>query len=97
LYPFRLFPPKNKFILKALANNLEHPKFGTDTAAGIQAAREMISQQGRADAPEMIVVITDGRSTNPRNTIVQVCKRKHQKNKKQVFKSPSNVNLIINN
>ncbi|XP_053386408.1 matrilin-2-like [Mercenaria mercenaria] len=60
-----LYPPKNKFILKALANNLEHPKFGTDTAAGIQAAREMISQQGRPDAPQMIVVITDGRSTNP--------------------------------
>lgn len=59
-------------VLKFLAKNLGHPKFGTDTAAGIEAGREMISQQGRPQAPEIIVVITDGRSTNPRNTIVQV-------------------------
>jgi len=69
---FRLFPPKNKFVLKALAKNLAHPKFGTDTALGIEAARDMIREQGRRDAPEMIVVITDGRSTYPANTIIQV-------------------------
>ena len=63
---------QNKIVLKALAKNLAHPKFGTDTAAGIEAARNMINDQGRPQAPEIIVVITDGRSTNPRNTILQV-------------------------
>lgn len=59
-------------MLKALARNLDHPKFGTDTALGIEAARDMIREQGRPNAPEMIVVITDGRSTYPANTIIQV-------------------------
>ncbi|WAR10991.1 MATN1-like protein [Mya arenaria] len=66
-----LFPFKNKFVLKMLTKNLEHPKFGTDTAAGVAAARDMLRTQGRPDAPEMIVVITDGRSASPRNTIIQ--------------------------
>ena len=72
LYFLRLQSAQNKIVLKALAKNLDHPKFGTDTAAGIEAARRMINEQGRPEAPEIIVVITDGRSTNPRNTILQV-------------------------
>ena len=68
----RLRSAQSKVVLKALAKNLDHPKFGTDTAAGIEAARNMINAQGRPTAPEIIVVITDGRSTNPRNTILQV-------------------------
>lgn len=59
-------------MLKALAKNLNHPKFGTDTALGVEAAHEMIRNQGRPNAPEMIVVITDGRSASPRSTIVEV-------------------------
>ncbi|KAK3600429.1 hypothetical protein CHS0354_023638, partial [Potamilus streckersoni] len=47
------------------------PRFGTDTALGIQKVRDMIKTQGRPSAPRVAVVITDGRSTYPARTINQ--------------------------
>ncbi|OWF42080.1 Collagen alpha-6(VI) chain [Mizuhopecten yessoensis] len=66
-----LQPPKNKELLKILARNLRHPKVGTNTARGIERARDMIRKEGRAMAPKMIVVITDGRSSSPKLTVAQ--------------------------
>ncbi|KAL3856121.1 hypothetical protein ACJMK2_015314 [Sinanodonta woodiana] len=74
-----LQPFKSKMVLKVFARNLAHPKFGTNTAKGISAAIEMIGEQGRQHAPKIIVVITDGRSTNPRDTIYQANLAKMQK------------------
>ncbi|KAH3753954.1 hypothetical protein DPMN_188609 [Dreissena polymorpha] len=71
-----LSPFKNKFLLKALARNLNHPRLGTDTGGGLEAASNMIREQGRKNVPEMIVVITDGRSTIPYKTIMQAAKAK---------------------
>lgn len=50
---------------------LKQPRFGTDTALGIQKAREIVKTQGRANAPKLIIVVTDGKSTFPDNTMIQ--------------------------
>ena len=66
---YRLKSQQNK---EHSAKNLCHPKFGTNTAAGIEAATRMINTQGRSESPRMIVIITDGRSTDPEKTIARV-------------------------
>ena len=63
---------QNKTKLKDLAMDLHQPQLGTNTAAGIDAARRMLQEQGRHVVPKTIVVITDGRSTEPKKTILQV-------------------------
>ncbi|XP_053386493.1 matrilin-2-like [Mercenaria mercenaria] len=60
-----LFPYKNKLLLKTLVYDLQQPKSGANAAAGIDAARKMISQLGRKTVPNIMVVISNGRSTNP--------------------------------
>lgn len=71
-----LVPTKSKDLLKILARNLRHPKIGTNTARGIERARQMIKKEGRDFAPKIIVVITDGRSSSPQNTIAQAAMAK---------------------
>jgi len=38
---------------------------------GIQKAREILKTQGRALAPRVAIVVTDGKSTYPDNTNIQ--------------------------
>ncbi|XP_062590013.1 uncharacterized protein LOC134251619 isoform X2 [Saccostrea cucullata] len=64
-----LQPAKGKSLLKILAKSLKHPKIGTNTAKGIQRVRKMMAEEGRQFAPKLAVVITDGRSTRPQETI----------------------------
>ena len=66
-----LQPSRSKDLLKILARNLRHPKVGTNTALGIEHSRKMMREQGRAFAPKLIVVVTDGRSTSPALTSLQ--------------------------
>ena len=55
-----------------LVSNLTQPRFGTDTALGIQKGREILKEQGRrTNAPKVIIVVTDGKSTFPDNTMIQ--------------------------
>ena len=63
---------QNKTKLKDLAKDLHQPQLGTNTAAGIDVARRMLQEQGRHVVPKTIVVITDGRSNEPKKTISQV-------------------------
>ncbi|XP_052673852.1 uncharacterized protein LOC128155962 isoform X3 [Crassostrea angulata] len=64
-----LQPAKGKPLLKILAKSLKQPKIGTNTAKGIQRVRKMMAEEGRQFAPKLAVVITDGRSTRPQETI----------------------------
>ena len=41
------------------------------TCTGIQRARGLLKTQGRANAPKVIIVVTDGKSVNPDNTLLQ--------------------------
>jgi hypothetical protein len=66
-----LQPPKGKQVLKILARSLKQPKLGTNTAKGIERVRLMIRNQGRSNAPKIMVVITDGKSKSPGDTINQ--------------------------
>lgn len=66
-----LNPYKNKWTLKQMVRNLTQPRDGTNTAKGIEQARKMFRYEGRPNVPHIAVVITDGRSTVPRDTIRQ--------------------------
>ncbi|KAK3083273.1 hypothetical protein FSP39_018154 [Pinctada imbricata] len=62
---------RSKNLLKIFAKSLKHPKVGTNTARGIERVRKMMREEGRSFAPKVMVVITDGRSTNPAKTVAQ--------------------------
>ena len=64
-----IVPFKSKGVLTVLAKFLRQPKGGTDTALGIEHATEVLVEQGRKGASKLLVIFTDGRSTNPRKTI----------------------------
>lgn len=66
-----LQPSRSKDLLKILANNLRHPKVGTNTALGIERVRKMMREEGRSFAPKIMVVVTDGRSASPALTSLQ--------------------------
>jgi hypothetical protein len=67
-----LIPYKSKPVLNMLVANLTQPRFGTDTALGIQKGREILKMQGRrTNTPKVIIVVTDGKSTFPDNTMIQ--------------------------
>lgn len=67
--PFTPFKPKT--LLTILTRNLKQPKVGTNTAKGINKMREYFRTQGRSNAPKVMVIVTDGRSTRPRETIAE--------------------------
>lgn len=67
--PFIPFKPKT--LLTILARNLKQPKVGTNTARGIKKMREYFRIQGRPNAPKVMVIVTDGRSTRPSETIAE--------------------------
>ena len=69
VYPFR-----QKVVLNALARTLQHPTgITTNTAKGIQKIRDTFRAQpfSRMNAPKIAIVITDGTSVNPAETIRQ--------------------------
>ena len=45
-----------------------HSTYVNNLPPGIQRAREILMTQGRADAPSVIIVVTDGKSSFPRST-----------------------------
>ncbi|XP_052081147.1 cartilage matrix protein-like [Mytilus californianus] len=63
-----LQPSKSKDVLKSLANNLRHPKKGTNTALGIKRVRQMMREEGRSFASKTMIVVTDGLSASPFRT-----------------------------
>lgn len=67
--PFTPFKPKT--LLTILTRNLKQPKVGTNTAKGINKMREYFRIQGRRNAPKVMVIVTDGRSTRPSETIAE--------------------------
>lgn len=62
---------KDKSMLKLLAGALNHPKDSTNTAKGIEYVREKFRMDGRPGVPKIAIVITDGRSDNPKNSKMQ--------------------------
>ncbi|KAJ8311317.1 hypothetical protein KUTeg_011129 [Tegillarca granosa] len=64
-----LTPYKQKQTLIYQTTRLKQPKDGTNTARGISKMRQIMNAQGRPNAPKVMVIITDGRSTVPRNTL----------------------------
>lgn len=69
LYPFR-----PKIVLSAWVKSLAHPTgIATNTAQGIASVRDVFRQQpaSRRNAPKILIVITDGSSENPAETINQ--------------------------
>ncbi|XP_021344654.1 matrilin-2-like, partial [Mizuhopecten yessoensis] len=66
-----LTPFKPKELLMILSNNLKQPKVGTNTALGIQRMRQMLASQGRANAPKVMIIVTDGKSSSPKRTVAQ--------------------------
>ena len=66
-----LVPFKPKTLLKIMTKNLKQPKIGTNTARAIDKMREMFRQQGRVGAPKVMIIVTDGRSRSPQQTIQQ--------------------------
>ncbi|XP_013094955.2 uncharacterized protein LOC106078595 isoform X1 [Biomphalaria glabrata] len=64
-----LSPFKNKAELKASASALVQPPIAkTNTALGIETVNSMLASQGRPDVPHILIVITDGKSSNPSET-----------------------------
>lgn len=64
-------PFKPKQLLMILARNLRQPKINTNTARGIQRMRSMLREQGRRNAPKVMIIVTDGKSSSPTQTINQ--------------------------
>ena len=67
-------PFRQKIVLNALARTLQHPTgITTNTAKGIQKIRDTFRSQpfSRQNAPKIAIVITDGTSVNPAETIRQ--------------------------
>jgi collagen type VI alpha len=71
-----LTPFKPKPLLIALTKNLKQPKLGTNTAIAIDTMRQMFRQQGRPNAPKVMIIVTDGKSTNPQQTKIQAARAK---------------------
>ena len=71
---YSVYPFKYKIVLTGLARSLQHPTgIATNTALGIMKVRETFREQppSRRDAPKIMIVITDGSSENPAETINQ--------------------------
>ncbi|KAH9488956.1 hypothetical protein Btru_059782 [Bulinus truncatus] len=67
-----LSPYKNKTELKAAASALIQPPVGrTNTALGIKTVNDMFRSQGRPQVPTILIIITDGKSSNPSETKYQ--------------------------
>lgn len=69
-----LTPFRPKIVLKAMAKSVQRPTgIATNTARGIAKIRETFRAQPRerANAPKIMIVITDGSSENPAETIDQ--------------------------
>ncbi|XP_059172985.1 uncharacterized protein LOC131953691 [Physella acuta] len=64
-----LTPFRSKADLKRAASDLIQPPVGrTNTALGLKTVREMLATQARPRVPHIIIVITDGMSSNPSET-----------------------------
>ncbi|VDI71962.1 Hypothetical predicted protein [Mytilus galloprovincialis] len=61
-------PFKPKTMLEIISTSLRQPKHSTNTAKGIQYAREQFKKDGRQGVPKILIVITDGSSDSPRDT-----------------------------
>ena len=69
-----LTPFRPKIVLNAMAKMLDHPTgIATNTAAGIKRVHDEFRNQpaSRSNAPKIMIVITDGSSENPAETIRQ--------------------------
>ncbi|ESP00776.1 hypothetical protein LOTGIDRAFT_140660, partial [Lottia gigantea] len=73
-----LKPYKAKSRLKTIARNLTQLRDGTDTALGIAEVRKMFRLQGRSNTPHVAIVITDGLSTIPAETVRQAFMAKRE-------------------
>lgn len=71
-----LNPFKSKPLLMAMTKSLKQPKQGTNTALGVDTMRQMFRNQGRYDAPKVMIIVTDGKSTNPGQTKIQAARAK---------------------
>lgn len=61
----------------ALTQSLKQPRQGTNTALGIDTMRQMFRSSGsRPNAPKVMIIITDGKSTNPQDTKDQALRAK---------------------
>lgn len=69
-----LVPFRPKIVLNAMAKMMDHPTgIATNTAKGIAKVRETFRNQpaSRSIAPKIMIIITDGSSENPAETIRQ--------------------------
>ena len=76
-----VYPFKHKIVLMGLARSLQHPTgISTNTALGIMKIRDTFKQQpaSRRSAPKIMIVITDGSSENPAETINQAKQAKQE-------------------
>lgn len=76
-----LTPFRPKIVLNAMAKMLQHPTgIATNTASGIAKVRQTFQNQpaSRSNAPKIMIVITDGSSENPAETIRQAQMAKAQ-------------------
>ncbi|CAG5119178.1 unnamed protein product, partial [Candidula unifasciata] len=74
-----LQPFKDKNQLKSAATGLIQPPVGrTNTALGLQKVREMFNTHGRLQVPHIVIVITDGMSSNPSETRDQAIMAKRE-------------------
>ncbi|GAB1600178.1 protein PIF-like [Argonauta hians] len=67
---------RSKETLKTLASGLRHPKDGTNTANGIREMTKMMEREARPGAARVAVILTDGRSRYPNETIEEAQKAK---------------------
>ena len=69
-----LVPFRPKIVLNAQAKMMDHPTgIATNTAKGIMKVRDTFRNQpaSRSNAPKIMIVVTDGSSENPAETIRQ--------------------------
>ncbi|KAK3591868.1 hypothetical protein CHS0354_005070 [Potamilus streckersoni] len=73
-FPFN----SDKELLKKKAQNLPHPRDGTNTALAIKTMRAVFKNYGRPDAPWIGIVITDGISKDPKLTMEEAQKAREE-------------------
>ncbi|XP_041375051.1 uncharacterized protein LOC121387883 [Gigantopelta aegis] len=73
-----LNPYKDKASIRRMVLNLTQPRDDTNTALGIKTLRIMLRTQGRPNKPHFGIVITDGKSTLPAQTIQEAMVAKQE-------------------
>lgn len=73
-----LNPFKNFFQLAAAIRSLTHEQGGTFTHLGISVVRDIFRREGRPNVPQIVVIMTDGRSKNGTATREQAALAKEE-------------------